>query len=184
MDEYIDIFDEGGNPLGIRKLKSEAHEKGLWHEAVHIWMYNPKGEILLQLRARNKEIHPGLWDAAAAGHIGAGETPAATAIREIKEEIGLDIKEESLEFYKKIKCRGIKKGDIQNNEFIYIYFLEYNGKIENLKLQEEEVGDVKFFPTEILEKDLRKNPKKYAPHRKYWFEVINLIKKKSKDIKN
>lgn len=70
-DELIDIFDENNNPRGIQKLKSEAHKEGIWHRAVHIWIYNLKGEILLQLRSKNKELYPDRWDVSAAGHGGA-----------------------------------------------------------------------------------------------------------------
>ena len=57
-DELIDIYDENNKPLGIQKMKSEAHRDGLWHRASHVWIYNSKGEILLQLRAKNKELWP------------------------------------------------------------------------------------------------------------------------------
>ena len=47
----INVLDENGNPTGEVKTKREIHEQGLWHNAAHVWMYNSKGEILMQLRA-------------------------------------------------------------------------------------------------------------------------------------
>ncbi len=75
-------------------MKSEAHREGLWHRAAHIWAYNSKGEILLQLRAKNKRTFPDKWDLSVAGHISASEEPIDSALREIEEEVGLCAKKE------------------------------------------------------------------------------------------
>lgn len=66
-DELVDICDENNNLHGIRKTTSEAHRAGLWHRASHVWIYNSKGEILLQLRAKEKLLYPDMWDISAAG---------------------------------------------------------------------------------------------------------------------
>ncbi len=97
-DELIDICDENNNLLGIRKMKSEAHWEGLWHRAAHTWIYNSRKEVLLQLRAKNKELYPAVWDYAAAGHISAGEEPLDASVRETQEEIGLSAKKEIWNF--------------------------------------------------------------------------------------
>ena len=90
-DELIDICDENNNLINVQKTKSEAHKNGLWHRASHIWIYNSNGEILLQLRAKEKPLYPDMWDISAAGHISAGEDPITSGLREVKEEIGLEI---------------------------------------------------------------------------------------------
>jgi isopentenyldiphosphate isomerase len=59
--ELLDIVDEDNKLLGIKKSKVEAHEKGLWHRNAHIWIYNSKGEVLLQLRAKDKIFLPNMW---------------------------------------------------------------------------------------------------------------------------
>jgi isopentenyldiphosphate isomerase len=53
-DELIDIVDENNQPTGERKMKSLAHQDGSWHCSAHVWIYNSKGEILLQLRSKDK----------------------------------------------------------------------------------------------------------------------------------
>ena len=78
-------------------MKSEAHTDGLWHRAAHIWIYNSKGEILLQLRAKDKQFWPDRWEISAAGHVGAGEKPEDAAVRELSEELGISAKAEDLE---------------------------------------------------------------------------------------
>lgn len=179
-DELIDIVDENNNPTGEKKMKSEAHREGLWHRAAHIWIYNSKGEVLLQLRAKNKELWPDVWDVSAAGHVSAGEEPIISGLREIQEEIGLDVKKEDLEFYK-IVIEKVNFNNAVNNEYHYVYFLKYDGDISKLKVQEEEVEKIEFLPIEEIRKGMADHTNKYFPHEEgYWEEILDAIEKKFK----
>ena len=51
MDELIDILTPEGKPTGKSALKSEAHQKGLYHATIHVWLYTNNKKILLQKRA-------------------------------------------------------------------------------------------------------------------------------------
>lgn len=177
-DELIDIYDENNNPLGVRKMKSEAHRDGLWHRASHIWIYNSKGEMLLQLRAKDKDMDPDKWDISAAGHAGAGEDPITTALREAKEELGLDIKPEELEFItvrKSMANRDVRK----NREHQSVYLLKFDGDITSLHAQKEEIQEIKFFDMKWLEEDIEVHPQLYVLHTgQYWIEMIKAAQKK------
>ncbi len=182
-DELIDIFDENNQALGIQRWKSEAHKSGLWHRAVHIWIYNPKGEILLQLRSKDKDVFPDLWDLSVAGHISAGSTPEDSAVREIREEVGLAVKREELRFHRILKVK-ICPDSLQNNEFIYIFTLRYEGEMRGLKFQKEEIQKIGVFSTEFLKKDYPKHPERYTGEKErhtdgsdYWLEMIGLVEK-------
>lgn len=177
-DELIDICDENNNLLGIRKMKSEAHQVGLWHRAAHVWVYNSKGEVLLQLRAKNKDLFPNMWDVSAAGHVGAGEKPISAAMREINEEIGISVKETDLYFFKVFKYQGIFRGIIDNC-LIHIYLYQLDESISNLKLQKEEVETIKLIPIKEIETGLKMHSEKYTPNTDhYWDEAIGEIKHK------
>ncbi|MDO8524701.1 MAG: NUDIX domain-containing protein [bacterium] len=176
-EELIDIYNQDNEPTGLLELKSKAHEKGLWHRASHIWIYNSKGEILLQLRAKPKKVFPNKWDVSAAGHIAAGEEPVTAAIRETEEELGLKINKEDLEFLMAYK-KELISGEIDNKEFYYVYLFRYDGSIASLVLQTEEVDDVDFFPIAKLEEELKSKPEKFVPHGDYWFFMIEKIKKR------
>lgn len=177
-DELIDIVDENNNLTGEQKMKSEAHRDGSWHRAAHIWIYNSKGEVLLQLRNGSKDLGPNTWDVSVAGHIGAEEEPIISALREIQEEIGLGVKAEDLELYK-IITEKMKYKEKENNEFHYVYFLKYDRNINDLKIQEEELEKIEFVPIKAIEEELKENPKKYFPHdRSYWDEMLETIKAK------
>ncbi len=175
--ELLDIVDEDNKLLGIKKSKVEAHEKGLWHRNAHIWIYNSKGEVLLQLRAKDKIFLPNMWDISVAGHVSSGEEPVISALREIEEEIGLCVKKEDLKFWR-IEKIDTEFKELKNKEFCYVYFLRFEGEINKLKVQEEELKEIKFIPLKELEKDLKSNPEKYTPLGKYWFDVLEEIKKR------
>jgi isopentenyldiphosphate isomerase len=170
-DEIIDICDENNILTGIKKLKTQAHKIGLWHRSAHIWIYNSKKEILLQLRAKEKPLYPNMWDISVAGHVSAGEQPIQAALREIKEEIGLSVKESDLSFFKIIKHKSIFR-DIKNNEFYYVYFLKFDEDINHLKLQKEEVQKIKFVSLTELKKELINPSNNLVPHKKYWTQII------------
>ncbi len=82
------IVDEEDKPIGSAH-KREAQEKGLIHRIAQIIVEDPSGRILLQKRATDVELHPGLWDTSVGGHVDAGEGYLAAAKREMLEEIGL-----------------------------------------------------------------------------------------------
>lgn len=175
-DELIDVVDQNNRHLNIQKMKSEVHELNLWHRASHIWIYNSKGELLLQLRAKNKKLYPNKWDISVAGHVMANEEPVVSALREISEETGLSVDTENLEF---IQIRKkVNNGNNKVNEFYYVYLLKFDGDINHLRLCEEEVEKVDFFPIAKIEQELRGKHDKYFPHGNYWFDTISKIKER------
>ncbi len=179
-DELVDIFDGDGKPTGVTKLKSEAHRDGLWHRAVHVWLYNSRGEILLQLRAKGKQLYPGVWDLSAAGHVAAGEDPVAAAARELEEELGLRVAQADLEFFKSVKNSPPYPG-FSNNEFYFVYFCKFNGRADELKLQGDEVEAARLFSIDQVEADLSLDRTKFVPHGEYWQDALSGLKRVIKD---
>lgn len=86
--EIFDVVDENNQVIG-QAPRGEVHARGLLHRAVHIFVRNKHGEIWLQQRSHLKDVHPLAWDSSAAGHLDAGEDYATSAVRELKEELGI-----------------------------------------------------------------------------------------------
>ena len=145
MDEYIDIVDEHGNPTGKSELKSVIHKKGYYHHTAHIWFYTTNGDILLSQRSAKKTIYPLMWDVSVAGHIDAGETIEQAAIREIKEEIGLQLTESSLYKIGVFECFQNYTNGIIDNEFHHTFISELIANIKELVLDKNEVEGVKLI---------------------------------------
>jgi isopentenyldiphosphate isomerase len=150
MDELIDILTPEGKSTGKTALKSEAHKNGWFHATVHIWLFTADQKILLQKRALTKKVFPGLWDISVAGHIATRESVLSSAKREVLEEIGLKLQDSDLI---KIGTRvhQIKhKNGIQDNEHHHVFIAELKVPISDLKIQKEEVADIKLFDLSIL----------------------------------
>jgi len=148
--EYLDICDAEGNLTGQKKTKKEAHEQGLWHRSVHVWIINSQNEILLQRRSPLVDNYPNMWDISAAGHVSAGEDCVRAALRETEEEIGLKIKPEELEQIGEVKQTSKREGYI-NNEINPIYIVKRDLEVDKIKKQDEEVAAVKFMPYRELQ---------------------------------
>ncbi|MFA6386523.1 MAG: NUDIX domain-containing protein [Candidatus Paceibacterota bacterium] len=151
--EYIDILDEKGNMTGESKEKMEIHRDGNLHRTVHIWFVNSKGEILLQHRSKEKINHPDMWDISVAGHISSGESAEVGALREIKEEIGIDVLPSQFEVVGEVVVhRVLNNGTYFDNEFNSIYLIKKDFNIEDIKMQESEVEDMRWLPIEEFKK--------------------------------
>ena len=87
-DELLDVVDENDRVIAV-KTRGEIHAAGLMHRAVHILVFNRRGELFLQKRSLQKDEQPGLWDSSAAGHVDSGEAYLDCAEREIEEELGI-----------------------------------------------------------------------------------------------
>ena len=144
MDEYIDIVDEYGKPLGKSELKSVIHQKGYYHHTAHVWFYTQDGNILLSQRSAKKSICPLMWDVSVAGHIDAGETPKQAAIREIKEEIGVTVLQSDLEPIGIFPCFQSYANGIEDNEFHNTFKCLLSVPLSTLIPQEAEVEALKL----------------------------------------
>ena len=150
IEEYYDILDENGNKTGEAKSASEVHEKELWHGGVHIWIVNDNNEVLMQKRGDNLEINPGILDISCAGHIIAGESPLEGAIRELREELGIEVNIEDLEYIKMIKNWHQIGDKYMHNTIDYMFIIKKDIPIYNIKIQKEEIESVKYIPIKEL----------------------------------
>lgn len=88
-DELFEIVDESGKVLGVRPRRECHGNPALIHQAVHLLVFNRRGELYLQKRALTKDVQPGKWDSSVGGHMQPGETPLQAVLRETAEELGL-----------------------------------------------------------------------------------------------
>ncbi len=157
IKEYFDLLDENGNKTGEIKLRSEVHRDGDWHKSVHIWIINDKGDILLQRRSSNNDSYPGMLDISSAGHLTAGDDSITGAIREIKEELNLDVNPNELEFIKTLKRSNKYTETFINNEFDDMYILRTNKTLDDMKYQESEISELLFVPYKEFKKMVETN---------------------------
>lgn len=138
-DEQIDIYDSDMHLLGVA-FKSQAHQEGLWHKAGHCWIITEDGNIWLQLRGANKQLYPNLLDVSCAGHIQIGESAKNGTLREMEEELGINIKEHELE--KMFTHKLVFDTPYRNREFCHTYLYKTQLKLCDLKLCPIEVDGI------------------------------------------
>ena len=118
MAEQIDILTSDGKKTGEVRSRDEVHTLGLWHRTVHILLFAAQGNILFQLRAHDKENNPNLYDTSCAGHISAGDESLESALREIREELGLKKNPEDLMYlFESTHESVLNGGSYLDNEF-------------------------------------------------------------------
>lgn len=99
--KYIDVVNKNGQPIGEVKSREVVHQKGLLHRHIHVWLINSRNEVLLQKRAANKKTYPNMWAMSAESHVSTGKTLDETVIKEVREELEINIDKDNLaeEFY-------------------------------------------------------------------------------------
>lgn len=140
--EILKIFGENGIHIG-EATRDEVHKKGYWHETFHCWLVSTENEspsLYFQLRSKSKKDFPNLFDITAAGHILANET-AQEGIREVEEELGIEVSLEDLLSLGVIK-NSIILDDFIDNELSHIFLLKRNQPFTNFKLQKSEVSGI------------------------------------------
>lgn len=152
--EMLDVLDEFGNKIGIQKSKNECYKEGYWFRSVHIWIINDKKEILLQKRSPKKSTFPNMWAVSVSGHVQAGEESIDTVIREIKEELHLEVNPEQCQYLFTIKRENIFENCI-NRVFDDVYLLKLNIDVSTTKLQKSELCEIKYFDYDELKQTLK-----------------------------
>lgn len=149
--EYLDVCTEEGRPTGQSVSRDDAHREGVLHRTAHVWIVREKAggyDILLQKRSQEKESFPGMYDTSSAGHIPAGEEPLPSALRELKEELGISAEPEDLAFAGIFRIQYEKKFHgrlFRDNEFTWVYVYSAPVEASALTLQKTEVDEARWF---------------------------------------
>lgn len=177
MIEYLNVLDEEGNKTGEVKAKSEVHRDGDWHKTAYVWFLNSQNQILLQKRAAVKETSPGYWDVSVGGHVSAGQTNIEGAIRETKEEIGVDITAADLQLIATVRTEGKPRTNppFQNCELHDVYLVRRDLDISRLTLQKEEVDEVKYVDIHEFKKWVREGRKDLVPHKEVYSKLFDFL---------
>jgi isopentenyldiphosphate isomerase len=146
VDEKIDVLNDRGLMTGEVVWKSEAHRLGLWHQCFHCWIASPKipsggPYLFVQRRVAEKETWPDRLDVTVGGHLGAGEEALEGGLREIKEELGLQVAAGDLTLL------GTRRVELEipagiDREFQEVFLLVRSLSPNALRLQKEEVAAV------------------------------------------
>jgi len=149
--EIFDVVNERDEVIGSW-ARDEVHVNNLLHRAVHIWIFNGRGELFLQKRSPWKQNHPDLWCSSTAGHVDAGESYEQAAHRELAEEIGIDT--QLKKFWK------IEALPETGYEFLEVFVGRSEGPF---RLAPGEVETGAFFPIDQIRQWLVRTPEEFTP---------------------
>ncbi|MBL1262397.1 NUDIX hydrolase [Candidatus Methylomicrobium oryzae] len=138
--ELLAVVDENDNVIGTC-ARHIVHASGMMHRAVHILVFDDSGRLFLQKRSMLKDLNPGLWDTSAAGHVDADEDYDGSAVRELREELGVEHEGPLARVFK------IPPTAENGMEFVQVYLVTHNGPFE---LAADEIDEGGWFgPDEI-----------------------------------
>ena len=152
-EEIFEVVDANDQVIG-QKTRSEVHRLGLRHRAIHLLVFNAKGELFLQKRSMKKDCFPGTWDSSVSGHVDAGETYDACALREPREEIGLELAAVPERLFKVDACEET------GHEFCWVYCLEHEGPFH---LDTEEISEGGWFSPKKIDDWITRSQQDFAP---------------------
>lgn len=176
--EILDIVDEMGYPTGLTVDREKAHKEGIRHRTSHVWILRKKQQklqVLLQKRSEDKDSFPGCYDISSAGHILAGDDFYTSAIRELKEEIGIEVSLDEL-----IDCgnrsfqfENVFHGKVfKDNQVSKIFILWKDLEEDEFQFLDHEVSRVKWFDFDECYHGVKNN----TFHHCIYLEELDIIK--------
>ena len=151
-EEWFDVVDEQNRVIG-KAPRGEVHRRMLRHRAVHILVFNTRGELFLQQRALWKDDFPGVWDSSSAGHVSAGDGMDETALREVAEELGVELPETPRRIF------DLPATEATGWEFCGVYRAEHEGPFV---LQASELRGGGWFTPEAVSEWVARRPQDFA----------------------
>jgi isopentenyl-diphosphate delta-isomerase len=165
MTEYVILVSADDHELG-RMEKMEAHQKGILHRAFSIFLFNERGETLLQQRAAGKYHSPLLWTNTCCSHPREGESVLQAAQRRVREELGIrpeDIHDLRPAFH--FTYRAEFDNNLIEHELDHVVIGQYEGSCQP---NPEEVASTRWVSMPDLLTDVEKSPANYTA----WFKII------------
>lgn len=161
MEEQVVLVDTEDNAVGLMP-KMEAHEKAVLHRAFSVFIFNDKGELMLQQRAATKYHSPLLWTNTCCSHQRDGETNIEAGKRRLQEEMGFvtELQEVFWFVYKAPFDNGLTE-----HELDHVLIGKYN---QAPVINKEEVESYRWMSLEAVKKDMEKHPEFYTA----WFKII------------
>lgn len=145
MDELVDLYDINHNKTGEFGVRGKPFAQGRYRLSIHIWIINSNNKIYIQRRSANRSKFPNFWENAGGGAL-MGESSIEAMKREFSEEIGIDPDMNNAVMFESIA---------RNDDIVDFWLIRQDFKIEDLKLQKDEVSDAKWVSLNEFEEMIK-----------------------------
>lgn len=135
MAELFDVLDESGFRQGPPRERAEVHAEGLVHRAIHVWLFDAAGQVLIQRRGTDVDHMPGYISPSTGGHVDAGEPSQVAAIRETFEETGLTLAPGQLVYLFSHRNDVTVEADYRDHQFNDVYFAQLDFGLDDLVVE-------------------------------------------------
>lgn len=159
--ENVILVDEQDQAIGTME-KLEAHERGLLHRALSVFIFNSAGQLLIQQRAAHKYHSAGLWTNTCCSHPAPGEEALAAAHRRLKEEMGM---EAPLSFAFTFLYRAPFENGLVEHELDHVFI---GHSEETPIINPDEVASYRWISLTEIESAMHTQPQTYTA----WFKLI------------
>lgn len=159
--EWFEVFDDHGH-LGGLVLRNEVHKRGLWHRSADVWVFGGDGSLLLQRRARGKDLFAGCWDYSVGEHLRPQESYVAGARRGLLEELGVvgcDL--EAVGGLRRVRTQDPAR-NIDDCEMARSFIIVHEGEVH---LDPAEVAEVRWMTPLAVAHWMAQEPADFTP----WF---------------
>ncbi|MCL2621000.1 MAG: NUDIX domain-containing protein [Defluviitaleaceae bacterium] len=133
MVEMWDVLDKNRQKTGALHRRGQPLQDGEYHLVVNVWIINDAGEFLIARRTENKP-YPLMWEAVGGSAV-AGDDSQATALKEVREEIGIELRPENGQLFRSFLCKN------SGSTFVDVWLFHQNVNIDDVKLLPEETCD-------------------------------------------
>ena len=159
--EHVILVDGEDNELGLEEKFSAHRHPAKLHRAFSVYVFNDKGQLLIQKRNHEKKTWPGFWSNSCCSHPRPNELVASAAQRRIQEELGFTCE---VKFLFRLQYKAQFDADWGEHEFLHALLGHYDGSV-NPDLSE--VEEFAFVELDVLQDDMKATPQKYTP----WLKI-------------
>ena len=150
--EKWDLYTKYREKTGKVQIRGEQIPKDFYHLVVHVWIRNRKGEYLISQRSGSRPTFPLMWECVG-GSVLMGESSIDGALREAKEEVGLDLKPENGKLlFTKLRGTDDKYGSKKFNDIMDVWLFEYDGDLHLEDATTDEVADCRWMTVSEIRK--------------------------------
>lgn len=160
MEELVILVDQNDTQVGVME-KMQAHVEAVLHRAFSVFIFNSKGELMLQQRAFSKYHSPGLWSNTCCSHPRPGEKTDDAAHRRLKEEMGFDCDfTEAFSFVYKAPFTN----ELTEHEYDHVFI----GISDELPvINTDEAAAYRMVTIDNIRKEMNQDPEKFS----VWFRI-------------